>query len=190
MKPLSCDPAKLKGLSERLIVSHYENNYGGAVKRLNAIAEQIGTLDFSKAPVFLINGLKREELIRCQHEQHQLGECRPTLRGVRAMSRTIAPSDLKPLVESNAVTVLDVRRQADFDADQVKLPGAQWKNPEQMAAWSQALPKDREVVIYCVRGGSVSNSVLDRLLGQGIRARFIEGGIEAWKAAGGVTVGK
>ncbi|HJX18974.1 MAG TPA: Fe-Mn family superoxide dismutase [Acidiferrobacterales bacterium] len=63
MKPLACDPAKLKGLSEKLIVSHYENNYGGAVKRLNAITEQLQALDFSKAPVFTINGLKREELI-------------------------------------------------------------------------------------------------------------------------------
>jgi len=63
VKPLSCDTGKLKGLSERLIVSHYENNYGGAVKRLNAINEQLAALDFSKAPVFQINGLKREELI-------------------------------------------------------------------------------------------------------------------------------
>lgn len=63
MKPLGCDPARLKGLSEKLIVSHYENNYGGAVKRLNAINEQISTLDFTKAPVFVNNGLKREELI-------------------------------------------------------------------------------------------------------------------------------
>lgn len=63
LKPLRCDPAKLKGLSEKLIVSHYENNYGGAVKRLNAISEQLAALDFSKAPVFTINGLKRDELI-------------------------------------------------------------------------------------------------------------------------------
>ena len=63
MKPLSCDPAKLKGLSEKLIVSHYENNYGGAVKRLNAITEQLAGVDFASAPVFVINGLKREELI-------------------------------------------------------------------------------------------------------------------------------
>jgi Fe-Mn family superoxide dismutase len=63
MKPLDCDPGKLKGLSEKLIVSHYENNYGGAVKRLNAITEQLANLDFAKAPVFVINGLKREELI-------------------------------------------------------------------------------------------------------------------------------
>lgn len=63
IKPLSCDPKALKGLSEKLIVSHYENNYSGAVKRLNAISEQLAALDFSKAPVFTINGLKREELV-------------------------------------------------------------------------------------------------------------------------------
>ena len=63
MKPLSCDPAHVRGMSERLIISHYENNYGGAVKRLNAIEEQLAALDYAKAPGFLINGLKREELI-------------------------------------------------------------------------------------------------------------------------------
>src|SRR3989475_1575317 len=63
IKPLTCDPKKLKGLSERLIVSHWENNYGGAVKRLNAIGAQLASLDFATAPVFMVNGLKREELI-------------------------------------------------------------------------------------------------------------------------------
>ena len=58
IKPLSCDPAKIKGMSERLIVSHYENNYGGAVKRLNLIEEQLSDLDYAKAAGFLINGLK------------------------------------------------------------------------------------------------------------------------------------
>ena len=63
MKPLGCDPQNIKGMSEKLIVSHYENNYGGAVKRLNLISEQLAGLDFNTAPNFLINGLKREELI-------------------------------------------------------------------------------------------------------------------------------
>jgi Fe-Mn family superoxide dismutase len=63
LKSLACDPQRIKGMSERLILSHYENNYGGAVKRLNAITAQLGELDFAKAPVFVINGLKREELI-------------------------------------------------------------------------------------------------------------------------------
>ncbi len=62
-KPLACDPTRIKGMSEKLIVSHYENNYGGAVNRLNAIAAQLTQLDFATAPGFLINGLKREELI-------------------------------------------------------------------------------------------------------------------------------
>ena len=63
MKALKCEPTKLNGLSEKLIVSHYENNYGGAVKRLNAISAQLEALDFAAAPVFVINGLKREELV-------------------------------------------------------------------------------------------------------------------------------
>ena len=63
IKPLGCDPARIKGMSEKLIVSHYENNYGGAVKRLNLIDEQLAGLDFKSAPGFLINGLKREQLI-------------------------------------------------------------------------------------------------------------------------------
>ncbi len=63
MKPLACDPARIKGMSERLINSHYENNYGGAVKRLNLIGEKLAELDFANAAGFLINGLKREELI-------------------------------------------------------------------------------------------------------------------------------
>src|SRR5215831_2360112 len=63
VKPLACDPTRIKGMSEKLIVSHYENNYGGAVRRLNGITEQLASLDFTTAPVFVINGLKREELI-------------------------------------------------------------------------------------------------------------------------------
>jgi Fe-Mn family superoxide dismutase len=63
MKPLGCDPQRIKGMSEKLIVSHYENNYGGAVKRLNLIEEQLAGIDFNTAPGYLINGLKREQLI-------------------------------------------------------------------------------------------------------------------------------
>jgi superoxide dismutase, Fe-Mn family len=63
MNPLGCDPTRIKGMSEQLIVSHYENNYGGAVRRLNAIAAQLAELDFATAPVFVVNGLKREELV-------------------------------------------------------------------------------------------------------------------------------
>ena len=60
IKKLPFDPAKIKGLSEKLLVSHYENNYSGAVKRLNAITAQLASLDMASAPFFVVNGLKRE----------------------------------------------------------------------------------------------------------------------------------
>jgi superoxide dismutase, Fe-Mn family len=60
---LPFEPAALTGLSETLLRSHHQNNYGGAVKRLNLLTEQLAGLDFNTAPNFLINGLKREQLI-------------------------------------------------------------------------------------------------------------------------------
>jgi Fe-Mn family superoxide dismutase len=60
---LPFDPAHLRGLSENLLRSHHQNNYSGAVKRLCAIRDQLAQLDWATAPVFAVNGLKREELI-------------------------------------------------------------------------------------------------------------------------------
>ena len=72
--PLAIDPARLDGLSEKLVRSHHENNYAGAVKRLNAIREQLAGIDFAIAPGFQLNGLKREELVATNsmllHELH------------------------------------------------------------------------------------------------------------------------
>lgn len=62
-RPISFKPPRLKGLSARLIASHYENNYGGAVRRLNAIQGELASLDPADVPGFRLNGLKREELI-------------------------------------------------------------------------------------------------------------------------------
>ncbi|MDA8247714.1 MAG: hypothetical protein M0Z28_00895 [Rhodospirillales bacterium] len=61
--PLPFKPPQLKGLSDRLLVSHYENNYGGAVRRLNAIDQHMTALDWAAAPGFALNGLARERLI-------------------------------------------------------------------------------------------------------------------------------
>ena len=60
---LTIDPARLYGLSERLLRSHHQNNYGGAVKRLNAIRDELARLDWATVPAFQVNGLKREELL-------------------------------------------------------------------------------------------------------------------------------
>jgi Fe-Mn family superoxide dismutase len=63
LQDLPFDPVALGRLSPALITSHHQNNYGGAVKRLNAIRAQLATTSFSTAPGFQLNGLKREELI-------------------------------------------------------------------------------------------------------------------------------
>ena len=64
-KALPFDAAKLSGLSEKLIRSHHENNYSGAVKALNAVEQRLASLSKEKdLPAYVYGDLKREELIR------------------------------------------------------------------------------------------------------------------------------
>jgi rhodanese-related sulfurtransferase len=104
------------------------------------------------------------------------------------MDRTISPVTLK--AEIAGKYILDVRRSHDRDASSEQLAGANWHDPEKLAEWADRLPRDQDIVLYCVRGGGVSNSVVDALQAMGLRARFIEGGMEGWKAAGGEVVAK
>ena len=104
------------------------------------------------------------------------------------MERTIPPENFKAIADS--AMVLDVRRRVDLEASHETVPGAFWKDHEHIDQWIGAVPKNHDVVIYCVRGGGVSNSVVDRLQADGVNARFIEGGIEGYKAAGGKVTQK
>ncbi len=107
------------------------------------------------------------------------------------MNRTISPVELRQLLSIRKnVLLLDVRRRGEYDTDGQKIPGAAWLDPERLAQWSTALPLDRQIVVYCARGESMSNSIVDQLQAKGIKACFIEGGIEAWRKSGGTTVGK
>jgi len=99
------------------------------------------------------------------------------------MERTIKPEDLK--AQFAGKLILDVRRVADREAAPEHLPGAQWKNPEQLAEWAKTVPRESEIVVYCAHGGAISNSVVDVLRAKGFKARLIHGGLEGWKAAGG-----
>ncbi|MDX1431978.1 MAG: Fe-Mn family superoxide dismutase [Gammaproteobacteria bacterium] len=63
VQPLPFKPSALHGLSERLLASHYVNNYGGAVRRLNAIEAELGAPEAAGQPGFRRNGLGREALI-------------------------------------------------------------------------------------------------------------------------------
>jgi Fe-Mn family superoxide dismutase len=59
--PLYCRPWTLNGMTPRLIESHYENDYGGSINRLNAITEELEALDPATTPEHVIGRLKRDE---------------------------------------------------------------------------------------------------------------------------------
>lgn len=100
------------------------------------------------------------------------------------MSDVITPDELERMQSGqDPLRVLDVRRKADIQDDPAMIPGAEWKDPEVVEAWGSELVKE-EVVIYCVRGGSVSKATQEKLREYTIKARYIEGGFEAWKKSG------
>ena len=97
------------------------------------------------------------------------------------MSDSITPDELQSLLGSNnPPEIIDVRRIPDRAGDPTGIPGAEWKDPEKVAEWGKSLGKS-EVVVYCVRGGSVSRTVQVRLRELGVSVNIIEGGLEAWK---------
>ncbi len=108
------------------------------------------------------------------------------------MSGTITPAELKNFLKEKKkdLIILDVRRRSDYEADPKIIPGAVWRDPESVDQWSGELPMGKDIVIYCVRGGSVSKSVSSRLMEQNVRTSYIEGGITAWKELGGEVEGK
>lgn len=62
LAPIYCRPWTLNGISARLIESHYENNYGAALNRLNVISQEIEQFDFSNASDQSLARLKRDEI--------------------------------------------------------------------------------------------------------------------------------
>ena len=291
-RDLPFDPAGLSGLSERLLRSHHQNNYGGAVKRLNAIRAQLVGSKPGDLAGFELNGLKREELIAANsmllHElyfdclgtgaqdiappmalalagsfgsverwrdefvamgkalgggsgwvllsflpregtlvnqwaadhTHALAGAVPILaldmyehayhldhgaaagayvdafmaniawdkvyaryqQAVHSTSEGLA-ADLDRLDPAQCM-VLDVRRAGVFQQAKSMLPDARWCDPAQVQDWAGELPKDRDVLVYCVYGHEVGRSTAMKLRAAGVRAHFLAGGIDGWAKAG------
>ncbi len=80
--------------------------------------------------------------------------------------------------------VFDVRRAGAYEQAASKIPGAIWRDPATVGSWCADLPRDREVVVYCVYGHEVSRATAMRLRAAGISARFLLGGIDGWQTAG------
>jgi superoxide dismutase, Fe-Mn family len=290
IQALPFEPALLRGLSSKLLASHHQNNYGGAVKRLNAIRTQLAQTPFASTPGFQLNGLKREELIAANsmllHELYfgSLGGDGRSMAPAMALALTanfgsverwreefvamgkalgggsgwvllafqprdgtlvnqwaadhthalaggvpilaldmyehayhldfgaaagayvdafMDNLDWAPVYEryQHAVhgasqpfaaaqdqigdaVLLDVRRAGVFEQSPSLIPGARWRDPAEVAAWAAELPVDRDVVVYCVYGHEVGRATAMRLRAAGVNARYLQGGIDAWQAAG------
>jgi Fe-Mn family superoxide dismutase len=290
IQTLPFEPASLRGLSEKLLTSHHQNNYGGAVKRLNVIRAQLAQAPFATLSGYQLNGLKREELIATNsmllHElyfgslggdgttmvpamalalaanfgsverwreefvamgnalgggsgwvllafqprdgtlvnqwaadhAHALAGGMPILaldmyehayhldfgatagayvdaymdnldwasvyeRYQRAVDGASQPFEATQEQIGDAV-LLDVRRSGVYEQAPALIPGARWCDPAAVADWARELPADREVVVYCVYGHEVGRATALRLRAAGLKARYLQGGIDAWQAAG------
>ena len=106
----------------------------------------------------------------------------PTISTEQAARRAsrIDPQELQALLDNKSATVCDVRREADYQADQRTIAGAEWHNPETVDVWAEQLPRNKPVAIYCARGGSVSKSTHEALTGKGFEVQYLEGGLAAW----------
>jgi len=289
IRPLGAKPESYPGFSEKLVASHFENNYAGAVKRLNAIAARLETLDPAAAN-FEWNGLKREEIVAYNsmllHEIHfealgapvpppadlaaaierDFGSFDAWCRRFAACGRALAGGSgwvvlvrenrggrlaiqwsadhamgfagATPLLaldmyehayhmdyganaaayveawfaaidwtgparrwraaeaprDANAVSLealdgadvvyVDARRGPTFDAARDTLPGAVRVDPANPDGAASGLPKDRDLVVYCVYGFGFSRDTAAALRAQGYRARYLDTGIVGWRAMG------
>ena len=98
----------------------------------------------------------------------------------------ISLSELRSaLGERTGPIVLDVRRQPAYREAGETIAGALRRDPDAVGGWMKTLPRASSVVVYCVHGHEVSQNVAKALTGHGIRARYLAGGVAAWKAQDG-----
>lgn len=106
-------------------------------------------------------------------------------------ARVVSYGDVKQrLAQPSEVTILDLRRNSDYDKDTLTMPHAKRFDPDKMAEWAGTLPKDKEILLFCAHGRSISNASVDYLTKIGYKARLIPGGFDSWKESGGATVAK
>jgi len=93
---------------------------------------------------------------------------------------SITPLDLIIATSSpSGPTILDVRRAPAFDGASDMIATAIWYDPARVEEWITGLSRERDHVVYCVHGHEVSQNTAESLRTKGIRATYLEGGIDA-----------
>lgn len=107
------------------------------------------------------------------------------------MPRMISSQQLIPLIGTDLCPlIIDVRRAETFAASPTRIAGALWRDHMKTDEWLPQLPARRELVVYCAHGHNVSEIAVMRLAAAGADVSMLEGGIDAWIAAGGLLVAR
>ncbi len=102
------------------------------------------------------------------------------------MNASISPAELHARLDSSTPPiVIDVRKGPTFLGAPDLIRGALRRDPLRVAEWSKSVPSEADIVVYCVHGHEVSQNAAKAL-----GARYLEGGLEAWREAGGQLFGK
>jgi rhodanese-related sulfurtransferase len=105
-----------------------------------------------------------------------------------AVNLSLSPQSLYRLIGgARAPMIIDLRDAASLGADDIIIVGACRQAPEDVGHWRAALPADRLVVLYDAPGGAPSREIAAQLAATGIAARWLAGGLAAWRGAGLLT---
>lgn len=105
------------------------------------------------------------------------------------MASSLSPATIfARLGLADSPAIIDVREPADYSKPPRLIPGATRGAPDRVSEWSRSLPRTRAIVVYCARGDKTSSLVADALSAMGYPAFILEGGFEAWIAAGYPTI--
>jgi rhodanese-related sulfurtransferase len=105
------------------------------------------------------------------------------------MPKRISPRQLIDTIgDASQPLVVDVRREPIFRAAPTRIPGSIWRDHMRAADWLPALGRPRDIVVYCVHGHNVSALAAALLEQGGANVSMLDGGIEAYAAAGGPLI--
>lgn len=102
-------------------------------------------------------------------------------------TNNITVDNLNILQNSEDITLIDVRLVEDFALDPILIPGAVYNDPELITEWSKLLPKNKKIILYCVKGAWVSHKAATYLNEKGYDVSTLNGGIRQWKSLNNKT---
>ncbi|MGQ0711960.1 MAG: rhodanese-like domain-containing protein [Rhodoferax sp.] len=101
------------------------------------------------------------------------------------MSASITPQTLHAqLAGPTPPLLLDVRRHSARQGNPAQIGNAPWHDPALWLDWKDQIGTARPVVLYCAHGHEIGQGLCATLRAMGVDARYLEGGLSAWQAAG------